>query len=660
MHRFVLCAVAACIALTSTAAKSSAQVLAPSWSEIRRSLVVIGYKKGDGTFAAYGTGFCIKSSASSSQFLTDAHVIAVPTSSEPLSLVAILSDSRTVPATIVQSSTQMDLAIVSVAVGNIPALTISASPPEETQTIAVGGYPYIVGVRFGGLFGSGEMLAGQQAHLAPDVHMGAVSSLQSSWIVFDINGGTVDHGNSGGPLFDPKSGVVYGVLEGFVPGSVDSNAQGPQVATAYSNLAMAPQVVAAFMKGESGATAAVSGVQRTSAVNDPTAAFRALADRGNVVAQNTLGLMYRDGKNGVQRDDVQAVHYFQLAANAGNADGQVNLGAMYVLARGVPQDYATALHWFQLAAVQNNSYGQYSVGYLYYFGFAVPKDYATALHWFELAAAQGNHNAEYSIGYMYDNGIGVPKDDAMAARWYKLAAAAGVVGAENNLGLMYYSGRGGLPQDTAIALKYFREAAAGGGPGAQNNLGLLYFRGTGVPQDYAAAMHWYQLSAAQGFAAAQLNVGTMYYGGFGVAKDYAMALHWFLLSANQGNPMGERAVGFVYQQGAGVAQDYATAMRWYQRAADAGLPIAYQNIGVLYENGWGVPQDFATALHWYQLGAAQNEPRSQYRIGSMYENGHGVPRDYTIALHWYQLAAAQGDADAQAGVQRIRQLQSAH
>ena len=53
-----------------------------------------------------------------------------------------------------------------------------------------------------------------------------------------------------------------------------------------------------------------------------------LAKEGNVYAQTKLGNLYRKGE-GVSKDLVKAVAWYQKAADQGNADSQYNLGLHY-------------------------------------------------------------------------------------------------------------------------------------------------------------------------------------------------------------------------------------------------------------------------------------------------------------------------------------------
>jgi TPR repeat protein len=73
------------------------------------------------------------------------------------------------------------------------------------------------------------------------------------------------------------------------------------------------------------------------------------AEAGEAWGMIDLGAMYRDGL-GVAKDEVQAVSWFRKAAEAGNALGMASLGWMYEKGLGVERDYAQALSWYRKAA----------------------------------------------------------------------------------------------------------------------------------------------------------------------------------------------------------------------------------------------------------------------------------------------------------------------
>lgn len=88
------------------------------------------------------------------------------------------------------------------------------------------------------------------------------------------------------------------------------------------------------------------------------------------------GLKYATGQ-GVQQDDVQAVSWYQKAADRGYAEAQENLGEMYKRAK----DDAQAVYWYQKAAQQGYPAAQYNLGDAYAEGQGVQQDDTRAVTW---------------------------------------------------------------------------------------------------------------------------------------------------------------------------------------------------------------------------------------------------------------------------------------
>jgi len=108
------------------------------------------------------------------------------------------------------------------------------------------------------------------------------------------------------------------------------------------------------------------------------------AEKGNVIAQNTLGFLYLNGQ-GVKQDYEQAVTWFHKAAAQEYRDAQYNLSVMYKLGQGVEQDRAESLSWLEKAAAYGHAGAQNSLGDLYYQGKEIEKNYISAYMWWLLA-----------------------------------------------------------------------------------------------------------------------------------------------------------------------------------------------------------------------------------------------------------------------------------
>jgi len=79
------------------------------------------------------------------------------------------------------------------------------------------------------------------------------------------------------------------------------------------------------------------------------AQWKALAQKGDIIAANNLGYLYDNGV-GVPKDPAKAVYWFRKVAEAGGPIGQLNLGNAYLQGRGVDKDLVEAVKWLTLAA----------------------------------------------------------------------------------------------------------------------------------------------------------------------------------------------------------------------------------------------------------------------------------------------------------------------
>ena len=102
---------------------------------------------------------------------------------------------------------------------------------------------------------------------------------------------------------------------------------------------------------ESNARAAANGVRLRSRVIRASCTSPAAPGRATARTWASPGC-------GVPQDDVQAVKWYRLAADQGDADAQSNLGLMYANGRGVPQDHVQAHKWFDLAGAGGDEDGR--------------------------------------------------------------------------------------------------------------------------------------------------------------------------------------------------------------------------------------------------------------------------------------------------------------
>jgi TPR repeat protein len=135
---------------------------------------------------------------------------------------------------------------------------------------------------------------------------------------------------------------------------------------------------------------------------------------------------FQDGVTAAVRGDYStAFKLWQPLADAGMANAENNLGALYSHGWGVAQDDTQAFKLYQAAADQGLADAENNVGYAYEEGLGVPKDLAMALKWYRAGADQGNDRAQFNLGLFYEHGTAVPKDLITAAMWLGLASTMG-------------------------------------------------------------------------------------------------------------------------------------------------------------------------------------------------------------------------------------------
>lgn len=220
------------------------------------------------------------------------------------------------------------------------------------------------------------------------------------------------------------------------------------------------------------------------------------AEQGDTMAQATLAFMYAKGV-GVQKNESEAVRWYETAAEQGHLNSQFNLGVIYAKGRGVEQDYNKSFYWYQKAAAQGDVTAQATVAMMYMKGIGTDRDYAAAFKCYHSAAEKGDLNSMFHLGEMYNKGIGTQTDLEKAFNWYRKAAENGHVNAQMNLGYMYGKGYGTARDDTE-AYHWYRKAADSGHPNAQYNLGVIYSKGRGVSRNIEEARKWYKKAMDQG------------------------------------------------------------------------------------------------------------------------------------------------------------------
>ncbi len=165
-----------------------------------------------------------------------------------------------------------------------------------------------------------------------------------------------------------------------------------------------------------------------------------LAEQGNASAQNCIGSMLCEGL-GVEKDEAQAVSWYQKAADQGDLEASNALGVMYVNGQGVEKDMQKGLHYIVIAAekgfkaAQKNAYALYyeeaqkgnvgafhNVAIMCLDGWAGDVDPNKCIKLLEVAAENGHTKSAGALSQIYSKGMfGIQTDAQKAAYWKNIA-----------------------------------------------------------------------------------------------------------------------------------------------------------------------------------------------------------------------------------------------
>lgn len=119
------------------------------------------------------------------------------------------------------------------------------------------------------------------------------------------------------------------------------------------------------------------------------------------------------------------INLVQQRAEKGNDNAQYQLALAYSAGQGLQRNDLQAIYWYEQAAKQGNVKAQYSLALMLEHGQAPKPDHQKAAALYMKAAKQGHVAAQYSLGMMYLDGKGLEQDSIKAWTWLALAAENG-------------------------------------------------------------------------------------------------------------------------------------------------------------------------------------------------------------------------------------------
>ncbi len=123
---------------------------------------------------------------------------------------------------------------------------------------------------------------------------------------------------------------------------------------------------AVVLQGEQASSPRPADVDSARALGEQ---LREKADKGDATAQNLLGAFFE-----IAGRYEEAAAWYRRAADQGQVVAQGSLGNLYRVGSGVPQDFSEAFRWSKTAADEGDPLGQFSLAGMYYLGQGRPVD----------------------------------------------------------------------------------------------------------------------------------------------------------------------------------------------------------------------------------------------------------------------------------------------
>jgi TPR repeat protein len=282
----------------------------------------------------------------------------------------------------------------------------------------------------------------------------------------------------------------------------------------------------------------------------------AAATSGHAPAASLAGSFLEDGR-GAAKDIDQALRWYRQAARDGEPLAQS------ALARLLPADEPVRLTYMRSAADAGNPDGQYQLG-LHLAARGKAQNLVESFDWLSRAATQGHVGAMLAVASQLIEGRGVRADRAAALRWLERAAKTADPVANYLLGEARLRAD---PADPEAARAPLLLAASAGHREAQFLYGDLLARAKAAGEQ-REALQWLEKAQRQDHAAAANRLGELLRQNGGDAQQPVRARGLFLRAAEQGNVDAMYNLADMQNQGLGGDRDSVAALKWFSRAAE--------------------------------------------------------------------------------------------
>jgi uncharacterized protein len=228
-----------------------------------------------------------------------------------------------------------------------------------------------------------------------------------------------------------------------------------------------------------------------------------LAQAGDADAQFELAELAYSGR-GLSKNQEFALELLRLASQQGHPKAALQLGVAYWTGRprvNLDRNTDEAIRLYKIAAMAGLAGAQANLGRIYEGGEGTKLDHASSVYWYTLASAQSHVSAQANLGIKFVRGEGTVRDVAKGLGLLQQASEKGHNLATSNLGLILSDpsafGLDDAHRDYARAIPLLRKATEQRGNMAAVRLAHMYWLGQGVPTSRVIAEAILSLANAQ-------------------------------------------------------------------------------------------------------------------------------------------------------------------
>jgi len=151
-----------------------------------------------------------------------------------------------------------------------------------------------------------------------------------------------------------------------------------------------------------------------------------LSKAGHIGAMSAYANLCAEGADGPQ-SFAEAMQWWKTAAEAGSAEGALNVAIMYLEGEGIAANGEEAVRWLRRAADQGSTQAAARLGPMAMMKRAGLSPGVDCTRWLQIAADAGDAPSMLNLGMVLFHGTGTQPDLLEAYKWFTLASERGMI-----------------------------------------------------------------------------------------------------------------------------------------------------------------------------------------------------------------------------------------